>query len=73
VGVPALPGCGEYWDLPGGMTAFEPCLSRQSRRAWQALRLETGVVRIGVDDWSVTSWFASCEELLSTNGVPASS
>jgi hypothetical protein len=72
VGVPALPGCGEYWDLPGGMTAFEPCFVQTVPEGLETLRLEAGgVVRIGVDDWSVTSWFASCGELLSTNGVPA--
>ncbi|MEW5992434.1 MAG: hypothetical protein AB1736_13975 [Chloroflexota bacterium] len=59
-GVPVLPGCGQFWDYPGG-TAFEPCFVQSVPDDLEPLDVVAGsVVRIELDGWSVVEWFARC-------------
>ena len=58
--VAALPGCGQFWSQPGA-DAFEPCFVQTIPDNLERLRLVAGdVVRIGLEGWSVKSWFTRC-------------
>ena len=70
-GVPALPGCGQYWALPGG-DAFEPCFVQSVPDGLEPLALAAGsVVRVELDGWSVVSWFARCGEVPENGNIRA--
>lgn len=69
--VPALPGCGQFWTLPGG-DAFEPCFVQTVPDDLEPLQVIAGsVVRISLDDWAVASWFARCGLASASEGLPA--
>ena len=59
--VAALPGCGQYWALPGGVTAFEPCEVQTIPASLETLAVKAGeVVRVELPDWTIAGWFARC-------------
>jgi len=71
-GVPVLPGCGQYWTVPGH-DAFEPCVVQTIPDDLESLRIQAGsVVRVDVEGWTVASWFARCgADMTDAIGTPA--
>jgi hypothetical protein len=58
-----LPGCGQFWALPSGISAFQPCDFQSIPDGLQTLAIGAGdAVRIVVPGWTIVDWFGRCGE-----------
>jgi hypothetical protein len=58
-----LPGCGQFWSLPNGISAFEPCDFQSIPHGLQILAISEGeAVHVDVPGWTIVNWFGRCGE-----------
>jgi hypothetical protein len=58
-----LPGCGQFWALPSGVSAFEPCDFQTIPEGVATLHVAAGeAVRIVAPGWTIADWFGRCGE-----------
>ena len=58
-----LPGCGQFWALPSGDSAFQPCDFQTIPDRLETLDVRAGeAVRIIAPGWQIDDWFGRCGE-----------